>query len=107
MEIFGPSIVVLEEAVAYETLRASIVAHNISNIDTQGYHRLSFAKTLSDTRKKLGLPATDNEDYGTGEVDLEKEMSALGETKTVQSSYLRLLSLQVGILKKAVTQGKG
>ena len=107
MEIFSPTISLLEQSVAYEAQRASIIAHNIANIDTPDYQRISFAKTLADTRKKLGLPAIDDADYGLGEVDLDKEMSALGEVKTVQTSYLRLLSLQLGILKKVVTQGKG
>jgi len=107
MQIFGPSISMLERGIAIETQRASIIAHNISNIDTVGYQRISFAQALAETRKKLGLPSSDNDDYGSGEVSLEKEMAALGQVKTSHSSYVRLLGMQMGILKKVVSQGRG
>ncbi|MFC1478524.1 flagellar basal body rod protein FlgB [Candidatus Margulisiibacteriota bacterium] len=107
MALFNPVIQRLEQSVTYQTQKAAIVAHNIANIDTAEYQRVSFTKSLKKARRKLGLPEEDADDYGNGEVALEKEMAILGKTKLRYSSYIKLLGIQYGIYKKVFSQGKG
>ena len=107
MQIYSPIIGQLEQHTIYETQRAAIVAHNVANIDSENYHRISFSDALAFERKKLGLTESDSDDYGHGEVVLEKEMSVLGKSKIKHASYLRLLNIQNSILKKVFSQGKG
>jgi len=97
----------LEQGVLYETQKAAVIAHNVANIDTPDFQRVSFSVALKKARRQLGLDESSEDDYGTGEVILEKEMSTLGKTKLRHSSYLRLLGLHYGILKRVATQGKG
>jgi flagellar basal body rod protein FlgB len=107
MEFFNPVIDRLQDGVSLQNEKAAIVAHNLANMDTPGFQRVSFTNAMMDARKRLGLPLMDDDDYSDGSVVEEKEMTSLGHAKVLQSSYLRLLSLQYGILKKVVSQGKG
>jgi hypothetical protein len=107
MEFFDPAIHRLESSVLYESQRAAVAAHNVANIDTPGYQRVAFSKALRDARKQLGILVEESDDYGNGEVVLEREVALLGKSKVKQASYLKLLGLQYGILKKVYSQGKG
>ncbi|MFA5928793.1 MAG: flagellar basal body protein [Candidatus Margulisiibacteriota bacterium] len=107
MSLFNPVVERLEGGVRYEAQKASVVAHNVANMDTPGYQRVSFSKSLNEARKKLGIPEDKTDDYGDGSVNLENEMATLGKTKLRHSSYLKLIGLQYGILRKVVSQGKG
>lgn len=107
MSLINPILGKLEDAVRYETSKSNISAYNISRIDDKNFYRVSFSEVLAEQRQKLGLPEQDPDDYMGKEVNFETETALIGKSKLKHSSYLRLLGMHYGILRKVFSQGKG
>jgi len=95
-EIFDPTFGNLERAMEIATRRQEVISHNIANADTPGYEALTFDDQLMRAVKRLDKKR----------VVLEEEMAALTENSIKYSSYVKLLSTKVNVLRNIVTQGR-
>ncbi len=96
VEIFDPTFGNLERAMEIATRRQEVISHNIANADTPGYEALTFDEQLMRAVKRLDKKR----------VVLEEEMAALTENSIKYSSYVKLLSTKVNVLRNIVTQGR-
>ncbi|MCX5750691.1 MAG: flagellar basal body protein [Candidatus Saganbacteria bacterium] len=96
IEAFDSDFSKLEEAMQRSTKTHAIIAHNIANANTPGYEALKFDEVLDEAVKRTEKP----------QVDLEEEMAALGHNGLRYSSYVKLLSSKINVLKTIVTQGR-
>lgn len=78
------------------TRRQEVIASNIANANTPGYQPLSFDDEL--------MKAVGRQDQN--EVVLEEELAALTENSVKYSSYAKLFSARLNILRTIATQGR-
>ncbi|OGC22105.1 hypothetical protein A2291_07160 [candidate division WOR-1 bacterium RIFOXYB2_FULL_42_35] len=96
VELFDGSFDKLEKAMAIVTKRQEIISNNIANANTPGFKPLEFNEEL--------MKAVERVDRS--KVVLEDEMAALTENSVKYSSYVKLLSSRISILKTIASQGK-
>jgi len=96
IKIFDDSFNQLERAMEISTRRQEIIAHNIANAKTPGYEALTFDEELMQAVKRA-----DNR-----EVVLEEELSSLTKNSIKYSSYVKLLSSKLNMLKTIASQGR-
>lgn len=94
--MFDKSFDALENAIRVSAKRQAVIAHNIANANTPGYEAKEFDEVLG-----KAVVREDNK-----KVVLEKEMDELSKNSMKYSSYVKLLSSKLGILRTIATQGK-
>lgn len=96
VELFDASFDKLEKAMAVATKRQEIISHNIANANTPGYKPLRFDEELMQAVERADRP----------KVVLEDELAALTDNSVKYSSYVKLMSSRLSILKTIASQGK-
>lgn len=96
VRLFDQSFDKLEKAMEIVAQRQAVIAHNISNANTPGYMALDFDEELMQAVERL-----DNK-----KVNLEEELAKLTDNSVKYSSYVKLLSAKINILKTIATQGR-
>jgi len=94
--IFDPSFNQLEQAMQITTMKQEIIAHNIANAKTPGYEPLTFDEELMMAVQKQGQK----------EVVLEEELADLSKNALKYSSYVKMLSSKLSVLRTIAAQGK-
>ncbi|NQU16931.1 MAG: hypothetical protein HQ564_02600 [Candidatus Saganbacteria bacterium] len=94
--IFDKSFDDLEKAIRVSARRQAVIAHNIANANTPGYKPLEFNEVL-----ERAVESENNK-----KVVLEKELSDLSKNSLKYSSYIKIMSSKLGILRTIATQGK-
>ena len=94
--IFDPTFDRVQQAMEIATKRQAVIAHNLANADTPGYHALKFDDQLEQAVKRLENPT----------VNIEEEMASMTENSIRYSSYVKLLSTKLNILKTIASQGR-
>ena len=96
VELFDQPFNSLERAMEIATRRQEIISNNIANAKTPGYNALTFDEELMAAVERL-----DNK-----KVVLEAELADLTENSIKYSSYVKLLSSKINVLRTIVTQGR-
>lgn len=86
----------LERAMKIATQKQAVIAHNIANAKTPGYEAMTFDEQLMHAVKRQDKK----------QVVLEEELAALTDNSIKYSTYVKVLSTKIGILRTIVTQGK-
>lgn len=94
--LFDESFNKLERAMEITTRRQEIISHNIANANTAGYEALTFDEQLMQAVKRLDRT----------NVNIEEELAALTENSIKYSSYVKLLSSKINVLKTIASQGR-
>jgi len=94
--IFDPTFSNLEGAMRVASAKQAVIAHNLANAQTPDYEPLEFSEELNRAIKRKDRK----------KVVIEEEMAALSENSVRYSSYVKLLSQKIGILRTIVTQGR-
>ncbi|MBU0572989.1 MAG: flagellar basal body protein [Candidatus Margulisbacteria bacterium] len=76
--------------------RQAVIAQNIANANTPGYEPLEFDEVLQKAVKRR-----DQEN-----VSIEKEMALLADNSVKYSSYAKLMSSKVNLMKTIISQGR-
>jgi flagellar basal-body rod protein FlgB len=118
---------VMEASLNGSTARQSIIAHNISNINTPGFKRFltNFEDQLNNP-SNLPLKITNSNHIGNNEseigverdtspglradgnnVDLEKEMTAMVKNDIYFNAVLNQLNKKIAMQKYVLSDGKG
>jgi len=94
--IFDPTFSHLEGAMRAASAKQAVIAHNIANANTPGYEPLDFSEELN-----RAIKSADKK-----KVVIEEEMAALSDNSVRYSSYVKLLSQKINILRTIATQGR-
>ena len=95
-EVFDVTFANLERAMEVATRRQEVITHNIANAKTPGYEALTFDEELMQAVRRLNRK----------EVVLEEELAALTDNSIKYSSYVKLLSSRINIMRTIATQGR-
>lgn len=95
-EIFDATFGNLERAMEIATRQQEVITHNIANAKTPGYEALTFDEELMQAVTRLDRR----------KVVLEEELSALTENSIKYSSYVKMLSSKINVLRNIATQGR-
>jgi flagellar basal body rod protein FlgB len=96
MEIFDAQFSNLERAMEIATRRQEVITHNIANAKTPGYEALTFDEQLMRAEKRLDRK----------NVVLEEELAALTENSIKYSSFVKMMSTKMNVLRTIATQGR-
>ena len=96
MEVFDSTFGQLERSMAVSTKRQAIITQNIANAKTPGYEAMDFDEQL--------MKAVKRQDQK--EVVLEDELAALTKNSVEYSSYVKLMTSKLSILKSIASQGR-
>jgi flagellar basal body rod protein FlgB len=96
LEIYDATFDSLERAMKVAALKQAVIAQNIANAKTPGYEALTFDEQLN-----MAVKRRDKKD-----VTLEEEMAALAENTNKYSSFVKLMTSKIGVLRTIATQGK-
>ncbi|MFH1577018.1 MAG: flagellar basal body protein [Candidatus Margulisiibacteriota bacterium] len=96
MELFDTQFRNIERGMEIATRRQEVITHNIANAKTPGFEPLAFDEELMAAVKRLDRK----------EVVLEEELSALTENSVKYSSYVKLLTSKINMLRTIATQGR-
>ena len=96
MEIYDQTFDSLERAMKVSAMKQAVIAQNIANAKTPGYEAMTFDEQLNKAVKRQ-----DKRD-----VMLEDEMAELAKNSGQYSSYVKLLTSKIGVLRTIATQGK-
>ncbi len=94
--IFDETFGNLQRAMEVATKRQAVIAHNIANINTPGYEAMKFDEVLNRAVKRAEKR----------EVVLEEEMAQLTENSIKYSTYVKLMSTKLNVLRTIATQGR-
>ncbi len=86
----------LERAIEIATRQQEVITHNIANAKTPGYEALTFDEELMQAVARVDRR----------KVVLEEELSALTENSIKYSSYVKMLSTKLNVLRNIATQGR-
>ncbi|MFH2033875.1 MAG: flagellar basal body protein [Candidatus Margulisiibacteriota bacterium] len=86
----------LEKAMATAVERQAVIAQNIANVNTPGYEPLEFDEVLQKAVKRRDQES----------VSIEKEMALLADNSVKYSSYAKLMSSKVNLMKTIISQGR-
>ncbi|MFH1541846.1 MAG: hypothetical protein ABIE84_02005 [bacterium] len=95
-EIFDPTFSQLEHSMEIASRWQEVITHNIANAKTPGYNALTFDEELMKAVER------DNNKM----VNLEQEMSELAKNSSKYSSYIKLLSSKLNVMRTIATQGR-
>ena len=96
IKLFDDQFQNLERAMEIATRRQEVITHNIANAKTPGFEPLTFDEELMQAVKRL--------DHR--EVILEEELADLTKNSIKYSSYVKLLSTKINVLRTIATQGR-
>jgi len=96
VEVFDATFGNLERAMEISTRRQEVITHNIANANTPGYEALTFDEQLMQAVKRQDKKR----------VVLEEELAALSDNSLKYSSYVKLLSSKINVLRTIATQGR-
>ncbi len=96
LEIYDPTFDALERSMKVAAMKQAVIAQNIANAKTPGYVAMAFDEELN--------KAVQRQDKKN--VTLEEEMAALAENTGRYSSFVKLMTSKIGVLRTIVTQGK-
>lgn len=96
VELFDKTFDDLETSMKITAKRQAVIAHNIANANTPGYEAQEFDEYL-------GRAVTRQNEKN---VILEKEMADLSDNSLKYSSYVKLMTQKLGILRTIASQGK-
>ncbi|MBU0686348.1 MAG: flagellar basal body protein [Candidatus Margulisbacteria bacterium] len=96
VEIFDSTFDKVQKAMEVATKRQAVIAHNVANADTPGFQALKFDEVLQKAVARTEQPS----------INLEEEMAALTQNSTRYSSYVKLMSSKLNILKTIASQGR-
>jgi len=96
MEIYDPTFDALERSMKAAAMRQAVIAQNIANAKTPGYVAMTFDEELN--------KAVQRQDKKN--VTLEDEMAALAENSGRYTSFVKLMTSKIGVLRTIATQGK-
>ncbi|OGC11418.1 hypothetical protein A3K48_02765 [candidate division WOR-1 bacterium RIFOXYA12_FULL_52_29] len=96
MEVFDHALNQLERSMTISTKRQAIIAQNIANVKTPGYEAMEFDEQLMKAVKRREKK----------DIILEDELSDLTDNSVKYSSYVRLMSSKIAILKSIASQGR-
>jgi len=94
--IFDPTFTNLEKAMKVSTQRQAVISHNIANADTPGFKPLDFDEELGRAVERQNKK----------KVVIEEEMAALADNSVKYSSYVKLMTTKLNILRTIATQGR-
>ncbi len=95
MEIFDDTFVRLQQSINKATMKQSVIAQNIANVNNPSYEALEFNDVLNKAVKRANK-----------KVVLEEEMADLSKNSLEHSAYVKLLTLKMSVLHTVTTQGK-
>jgi len=134
--LFDNTTQALGTSINMRLLRHNIIASNVANAETPGYHakKLDFEEALSralDVDGMRGMSTSSDDHFAVGggvgpgkvgpdiyenpegavsndgnTVDLEKEMSALAENTIMYKAALQLINKKLATLRYAATEGR-
>jgi len=93
--IFDPTFTHLEQAMKASALRQAVISHNIANANTPGFEPMDFNEELGRAVKRQDK-----------KVVIEEEMAALADNSVKYSSYVKLISTKLNIIRTIATQGR-
>ncbi|NQT30069.1 MAG: hypothetical protein HQ596_05825 [Candidatus Saganbacteria bacterium] len=96
IEMFDAQFNQLERAMDISTRWQEVISHNIANAKTPGFTALTFDEHLM-----RAVERSDKKD-----VILEDELAALADNSIKYSSYIKLLSSKINVLKNITSQGR-
>lgn len=96
--VFDETFNKLEKALSETARRQGIIAYNIANANTPGFKPLSFDEELNKAEKKLQTSPKG--------VVIEEEMAKLADNTLRYTSYIRLLTNKIAIIRRVVSQGR-
>ncbi|MCX5750024.1 MAG: flagellar basal body protein [Candidatus Saganbacteria bacterium] len=96
MEIFDPTMSNIESAMARSIKIQEVTAHNIANAQTPGFTAKKFDEVLN--------KAVEREENKT--VNLEEEMAEMAKNNTRYSTYAKLMSAKLAVLRNVISQGR-
>lgn len=129
VKLFGRTWRIVSQALKWRLAKNDVIAANIANVDTPGYHRkdLPFEKIMEAYLRgeprllttnprhlkpsPLEPPVTTEEDWTPPEegtpnnVSLEDEMAKLTENTILYQATIQALIKELQILKDAITEG--
>ena len=86
----------LERSMEIATRRQEVITHNIANANTPGFEPQTFDEELMRAVNRLDRK----------QVVLEEELADLTDNSIKYSSYVKLMSSKVNMLKNIVSQGR-
>ena len=95
-EIFDTQFGNLERAMEIATRQQEVISHNIANANTPGFEPLTFDEELMRAVKR----------QDSKQVNLEDELADLTRNSVKYSSYVKLLTSKLNILRSIATQGR-
>ena len=112
--LFGPQADYLKKSMDRATLRHSLLSENLANLNTPGYKRkdVDFGITLEQTMAEAGGEAAPirveqgNRRADEKSVDLEQEITGLGETELRYQTLADMTARYFSGLKNVIREGK-
>jgi flagellar basal body rod protein FlgB len=86
----------LENAMRVASAKQAVTNQNIANSKTPGYEALEFSEELNKAVKRKDNPR----------VILEEEMDSLSKNSVDYTSYVKLMTQKLNILKTIASQGR-
>ncbi len=96
LEIYNATFDALEQSMKAAAMRQAVIAQNIANAKTPGYVAMTFDEELNKAVKRQDKK----------NVTLEEELAALAENTGRYSSFVKLMTSKIGVLRTIATQGK-
>ena len=96
VQVFDNTFDRVQHAMEVATQQQAVIAHNIANAGTPGYQALKFDDVLNKAVLRLEKP----------QVNLEEEMADLSENSVRYSSYVKIMSSKINVLKTIASQGR-
>ena len=116
MTVTDPQIDILAQMLDVAVVRQRVIAQNVANVNTPGYHRLEvlFEDALTRELSHNGpagisnlIPKTvahiGDERADGNNVDIDQEMGRLNKNQTFYSTYMQILSNKLALMRSAIT----
>ncbi len=116
MSLFNNHFDLLTRLVSASEQRQQVISHNIANVNTPNYRRLdldfesALAAEIRRGNRSIGCPAEASVIQTQGlparsdgnNVDIDKEIGALGKNALLQQVYLQLMGTEMNQMKRAM-----
>ena len=96
IELFDMAFRDLERAAQIATARQEVITHNVANAGIPGYEPMAFDEELMKAVKRSDRK----------QIVLEEELAALTDNSVKYSSYVKLMSSKLSVMRFIATQGK-
>ena len=112
MDLFDPSIQIMQKAMDLRMVNQQIIASNIANVDTPGYtaRRLDFETSLQNAIDQIEQEPIIEESTDPAisldgnNVDMETELAQLGRNKTMYRVTAQLMAAKMQQLTTIIEQ---